>query len=45
MIVWDEQLLGYGLHAPIVRWYRGTVTEITQLRPGTIIRGDALPVL
>lgn len=45
MIVLDEQILGYALHAPIARWYRGMVTDITQLRPGTIIRDDAIPVL
>ena len=45
MIVLDEQLLSYGLRAPIERWYRGTVTAITQLRPETVIRDDAIPML
>jgi hypothetical protein len=45
MIVLDEQLLGYGLQNNFARWYRGTVTDITQLRPGTVIEDDAIPVL
>jgi hypothetical protein len=32
VIVLDEQLLSYGIQASIARWYRGTVTDITQLR-------------
>ena len=45
MIVLDEQLLSYGLQAAIGRWYRGTVTDITLLRPGTVILDDAIPEL
>jgi hypothetical protein len=45
MIVLDEQLLGYGLDAEIQRWYRGTVRAITQLRPGTVIKDEAIPTL
>ncbi len=45
MIVLDEQLLGYGLDAEIQRWYRGTVTAITHLRPGTVIKDEAIPTL
>ena len=45
MIVLDEQLLSYGLRTPIAHWYRGTVTAITHLRPGTVIRDDAIPML
>jgi hypothetical protein len=45
MIVLDEQLLSYGLRAPIARWYRGMVMDITQLRPQTVIRDDAIPML
>jgi hypothetical protein len=37
MIVLDEQLLSYGVQASIPRWYRGVVTNITQLRPNTVI--------
>ena len=45
MIVLDEQLLSYGLYAAIARWYRGTVTVITQMRPNTVIQDEAIPVL
>jgi hypothetical protein len=45
MIVLDEQLLSYGLRASIARWYRGTVTDITQLRPNTVIQDEAIPAL
>ena len=45
MIVLDEQLIGYGLQAEIARWYRGTVTDITRLRPGTVILDEEIPKL
>ncbi len=45
MIVLDEQLLGYGLQAAIAHWYRGRVTDIIQLRPGTRVPDDAIPEL
>jgi hypothetical protein len=45
MIVLDEQLLSYGVREPIARWSRGTVLDITQLRPQTVIRDDAIPML
>lgn len=45
MIVLDEQLLGRGLEAAIARWYRGAVRLITDLRPGTVIKDDAIPAL
>lgn len=45
MIVLDEQLLGYGLHDMIARWYRGSVTDLTELRPSTRILDDAVPEL
>ena len=45
MIVLDEQLLSYGLQASIARWYRGAVTDITQLRPNTVILDEAIPML
>ena len=45
MIVLDEQLLSYGIQASIARWYRGAVTDITQLRPHTVILDDAIPLL
>ena len=45
MIVLDEQLLSYGVQASIARWYRGVVTDITQLRPHTVILDEAIPML
>lgn len=45
MIVLDEQLLGYGLQDSISAWYRGTVTDLPGLRPGTLILDEAVPEL
>lgn len=45
MLVLDEQLLGRGLETALGRWYRGSVRYITDLRPGTLIKDDAIPVL
>ena len=45
MIILDEELQGLGLEAAISRWYRGTVLIIKQLRPGTVIKDDAIPAL
>ena len=45
MIVLDEQLLSYGLRHLVAQWYRGAVLAITQLRPGTVIHDEAIPML
>lgn len=45
MIVLDEQLLSYGLRQQLAQWYRGAVIDITQLRPATVIRDEAIPML
>lgn len=45
MLVLDEQLLGRHLEAALGRWYRGPVRFITDLRPRTVIKDDAIPVL
>lgn len=45
MIVLDEQILSHGLRQHVVQWYRGTVIDITQLRPETVIRDEAIPML
>ena len=45
MLVLDEQLLGRNLEARLRRWHRGSVVFITELRPGTVIKDDAIPVL
>ncbi len=45
MIVLDEQLLGRNLEIEIARWYPGPVCFITDLRPGSVIKDDAIPQL
>ena len=45
MIVLDEQLLSNGVQASIARWYWGTITDITRLRPNTVISDKAIPML
>lgn len=45
MIVLDEQLQGLGLEDAISRWYRGSVFLVRQLRPGTVIKDEAIPTL
>jgi len=45
MLVLDEQLLGRNLERALARWYRGPVLFITDLRPGTIIKDEAIPML
>ena len=45
MIVLDEQLLGLGLDHQISRWYRGRVDFVISLRPGSVIKDDAIPTL
>ena len=45
MIVLDEQLLGRNIEREIARWYGGKVLFITDLRPNTIIKDDAIPGL
>lgn len=45
MIVLDEQLLGRNLDQEIDRWYAGDVCFITDLRPNTVIKDDAIPYL
>ena len=45
MLVLDEQLLGRNLESEISRWYRGPVLFVTELRPGTVIKDEAIPLL
>ena len=45
MIVLDEQLLGRHLEREIAQWYRGKIVYITDLRPHTVIKDDAIPRL
>jgi hypothetical protein len=45
LIVLDEQLKQVGAQEAIRRWYRGSVCTIRDLRPGTVIKDDVVPVL
>lgn len=45
MIVLDEELQGLGLEEAISRWYRGAILLIKALRPGTVIKDEAIPGL
>ncbi|MGH7601474.1 MAG: hypothetical protein ACREOI_34375 [bacterium] len=45
MIVLDEQLLGRNLERDIAKWYRGKVVFVTDLRPNSVIKDEALPEL
>ena len=45
MIVLDEQLLGRDLEVVIGKWYRGSIVYVTDLRPETVIKDDAIPML
>jgi hypothetical protein len=45
MIVLDEHLKGLGVDEAIRRWYRGRVCILTELRPGTVVKDEAVPVL
>jgi hypothetical protein len=45
MIVLDEQLLGANLEQAIGKWYQGNVCFITDLRPNSIIKDEAIPML
>ena len=45
MIVVDENIHTRRLMAAIQQWYRGRVVSVTTLRPGTVIKDDAIPAL
>lgn len=45
MIVLDEELQGLGLEEAISRWYRGAVIIVKELRPGTVIKDESIPVV
>ena len=45
MIVLDEQLLGRNIEREIGRWYPGSVRFVTDLRPHSVIKDDAIPAL
>jgi hypothetical protein len=43
VIVLDENLLSLRLDNPIATWYPGRVCYITDLRPGMVIKDEAVP--
>ncbi len=45
MIVMDENLHDHRLIAAIAAWYPGQVVSVTTLRPGTVIKDEAIPAL
>lgn len=45
MIVLDEQLKHSNVQEEIGQWYQGRVVNVTTLRPGTVIKDDAIPQL
>lgn len=45
MIVLDEQLVDPRIIRSIERWYKGKVISIVDVRPGTVVLDDAVPVL
>ncbi|MFA0781898.1 hypothetical protein [Fervidibacter sacchari] len=45
MIVLDEHLMGLGLDREVRAWYEGQVCYITDLRPDTVIKDEAIPSL
>ena len=45
MIILDENLLGLRLDMPIAHWYAGRVCYLTAVRPGTVIKDEAIPQL
>jgi len=45
MIVLDEQLLGRNIEQELAKWYRGRVVFVTELRPDSIIKDEAIPEL
>jgi hypothetical protein len=45
VIVLDEELQGLGLEETLSTWYRGSILLIKMLRPGTVIKDEAVPTL
>jgi hypothetical protein len=45
VIVLDEHLQDPDVAQRIGRWYRGQIRLVTELRPGSIIKDDAIPVI
>ena len=45
MIVLDEQLLGRQIDYEIKKWYQGSVVFVRDLRPGSLVKDNAIPQL
>lgn len=45
VIILDEHLLSLRLDRAIVEWYAGQVRYVTDLRPNTVIKDEAIPSL
>lgn len=45
MIVLDEQLMGRNIERRIADWYPGAVRFISDLRPDTVVKDEAIPEL
>jgi hypothetical protein len=45
MIVLDENIHSRQILTSIAEWYRGQVVSVAQLRPGSVIRDEAIPTL
>jgi hypothetical protein len=45
MIVFDENMRQRNIMDAVAAWYRGRVISVTVLRPGSIIKDEAIPTL
>jgi hypothetical protein len=45
VIVLDEHLKKTGVQEAVSRWYRGRVCNVTELRRGTLVKDEIIPVL
>jgi hypothetical protein len=45
MIVLDEQLCREPLRIALGQWYRGKIIYVTEIRPSSVIKDDAIPEL
>jgi hypothetical protein len=43
MLLLDEQLMGCGIGSTVAEWYPGPVRFVRELRPGAVVRDDAVP--
>jgi hypothetical protein len=45
MIILDENVHQQSIVEALAAWYRGRVVSITAIRPGTIVKDEAMPTL